>query len=138
VTDWLAVLRANILRRAKQDGPTFNLTPEVFNNCATRTGSLEKPFQNFSGTVNLSSQGGFGLMQNKARQANFKFKKNCHILYFRVGGGVYVCGLGKQLARQTAITILAPVPGLIPVVVDIVRVSRRSKIETIRIDSSYL
>ena len=59
------MLRANILRRAKQDGPSFALTPEVFGSCAARTGSLEKPFENFLGTGNLPSQSGLGLMQNK-------------------------------------------------------------------------
>ncbi len=59
------VLRANILRRAKQDGPSFALTAEVFGACVARTGSLEQVFENFLGTGNLPSQTGLGLMQNK-------------------------------------------------------------------------
>merc|ERR550519_1851461 len=63
--DVCRILKQVILRKAKTAGPTFDLTPLVMNNCATKTGSLEKPFENFLGTGNLPSKTGLGLMQNK-------------------------------------------------------------------------
>jgi len=63
--DWVRVLKAMILRKAKSTGPGFDLTPSTIQNCASKTGSIEKPFENFLGTGNLPSQSGLGLMQNK-------------------------------------------------------------------------
>merc|ERR1719211_360224 len=63
--DWVRVLKAMILRKAKSTGPGFDLTPSTIQNCAAKTGSIEKPFENFLGTGNLPSQSGLGLMQNK-------------------------------------------------------------------------
>merc|ERR550519_1852183 len=63
--DFLTILKTVILRKAKTAGPTFDLTPLVMNNCATKTGSFEKPFENFLGTGNLPSKSGLGLMQDK-------------------------------------------------------------------------
>merc|ERR1719158_25003 len=63
--DVCRILKQVILRKAKTVGPTFDLTPTVMNNCATKTGSLEKPFENFLGTGNLPSKTGLGLMQDK-------------------------------------------------------------------------
>jgi len=63
--DFLTILKSVILRKAKTVGPTFDLTPTVMNNCATKTGNLEKPFENFLGTGNLPSRTGLGLMQDK-------------------------------------------------------------------------
>merc|ERR1719414_723181 len=63
--DYMTILKMVILRMAKMKGPAFDLTPTVMNNCATKTGSLERPFENFLGTGNLPSQSGLGLMQNK-------------------------------------------------------------------------
>merc|ERR550519_1744741 len=63
--DFMAILKIVILKKAKTAGPTFDLTPLVMNNCATKTGSFEKPFENFLGTGNLPSKSGLGLMQDK-------------------------------------------------------------------------
>merc|ERR1719414_2799412 len=63
--DYMTILKMVILRMAKMKGPAFDLTPTVMNNCATKTGSLEKPFENFLGTGNLPSKTGLGLMQDK-------------------------------------------------------------------------
>lgn len=63
--DYMTILKMVILRMAKIKGPAFDLTPTVMNNCATKTGSLEKPFENFLGTGNLPSKTGLGLMQDK-------------------------------------------------------------------------
>merc|ERR1719211_815636 len=63
--DWVRVLKAMILRKAKSTGPGFDLTPSTIQNCAARSGSIEKPLENFLGTGNLPSSTGLGLMQNK-------------------------------------------------------------------------
>ena len=65
LADWLVTMKAIILRKAKSEGPGFSLTPETMNWCAARSGSIEKPFENFLGTGNLPSKTGLGLMQNK-------------------------------------------------------------------------
>ena len=61
----MTILKMVILRMAKMKGSAFDLTPTVMNNCATKSGSLEKPFENFLGTGNLPSKTGLGLMQDK-------------------------------------------------------------------------
>merc|ERR1719209_71445 len=63
--DVCRILKQVILRKAKTVGPTFDLTPTMMNNCATKVGSLEKPLENFLGTGNLPSKTGLGLMQDK-------------------------------------------------------------------------
>ena len=63
--DFMTVLKMVVLRMAKMKGAAFELTPTVMSNCATKTGSLEKPFENFLGTGNLPSKTGLGLMQDK-------------------------------------------------------------------------
>eukprot|EP00092_Neocalanus_flemingeri_P024162 GFUD01026209.1.p1 GENE.GFUD01026209.1~~GFUD01026209.1.p1 ORF type:complete len:1157 (+),score=299.03 GFUD01026209.1:56-3526(+) len=63
--DFCTILKSVILKKAKTVGPGFDLTPTVMNNCATKTGNLEKPFENFLGTGNLPSRTGLGLMQDK-------------------------------------------------------------------------
>ena len=63
--DYMTILKMVILRMAKMKGSAFDLTPTVMNNCATKTGNLEKPFENFLGTGNLPSKTGLGLMQDK-------------------------------------------------------------------------
>merc|ERR1719430_560629 len=63
--DVCRILKQVILRKAKTVGPTFDLTPTMMNNCATKVGSLEKPLENFLGTGNLPSRTGLGLMQDK-------------------------------------------------------------------------
>ena len=65
LSDYMTILKMVILRMAKMKGSAFDLTPTVMNNCATKTGSLEKPFENFLGTGNLPSKTGLGLMQDK-------------------------------------------------------------------------
>ena len=62
---WLQTLKAAILRKSKMTGPGFELTPQVMQWCATKTITLEKPFENFLGTGNLPSSTGLGLMQDK-------------------------------------------------------------------------
>merc|ERR1719193_381835 len=63
--DVCRILKQVILRKAKTVGPTFDLTPTMMNNCATKVGSLETVFSNFLGTGNLPSRTGLGLMQDK-------------------------------------------------------------------------
>merc|ERR1719209_2506905 len=63
--DVCRILKQVILRKARTVGPTFDLTPTMMNNCATKVGSLEKPLENFLGTGNLPSRTGLGLMQDK-------------------------------------------------------------------------
>ena len=65
LNDFMTILKIVILRMAKTKGSAFDLTPSVMNNCVTKTGSLEKPFENFLGTGNLPSKTGLGLMQDK-------------------------------------------------------------------------
>merc|ERR550519_1445385 len=65
IDDWMKVLKFQILRKAKMVGSGFDLTPQVVNWCTTKTGTLEKPFENFIATGNLPSKTGLGLMQNK-------------------------------------------------------------------------
>ena len=65
LTDFRTILKTVILQKAQKAGPTFDLTPTIMNNCAAKTGSLEKPFENFLGTGNLPSRTGLGLMQDK-------------------------------------------------------------------------
>ena len=65
LTDFRTILKTVILQKAQKAGPTFDLTPTIMNNCAAKTGSLEKPFENFMGTGNLPSRTGLGLMQDK-------------------------------------------------------------------------
>ena len=43
LSDYMTILKMVILRMAKMKGSAFDLTPTVMNNCATKTGSLEKP-----------------------------------------------------------------------------------------------
>jgi len=62
--DWLNTLKLLILRRSKTDGASFQLTPEVMNALMSKTGNIEKPFENFLGTGNLPSRTGLGLMQS--------------------------------------------------------------------------
>merc|ERR1719219_1476970 len=59
------ILKMVILRMAKMKGSAFDLTPTVMNNCASKTGTLERPFENFIATGNLPSRTGLGLMQDK-------------------------------------------------------------------------
>merc|ERR550519_1241047 len=63
--DVCRILKQVILKKAQTVGPTFELTPVVMSNCSSKTGSLEKPFENFLGTGNLPSRTGLGLMQDK-------------------------------------------------------------------------
>merc|ERR1719193_1505313 len=63
--DVCRILKQVILRKAKTVGPTFDLTPTMMNACASKTGTLERPFENFLGTGNLPSKTGLGLMQDK-------------------------------------------------------------------------
>merc|ERR1719318_280797 len=63
--DVCRILKMVILRKAETVGPTFDLTPTMMNTCALKTGSLERPFENFLGTGNLPSRTGLGLMQDK-------------------------------------------------------------------------
>merc|ERR1719239_1332426 len=65
LSDYMMILKMVILRMAKMKGSAFDLTPTVMNACASKTGSLEKPFENFLGTGNLPSKTGLGLMQDK-------------------------------------------------------------------------
>ena len=65
MSDYMTILKMVILRMAKMKGSAFDLTPTVMNNCASKTGNLEKPFENFLGTGNLPSKTGLGLMQDK-------------------------------------------------------------------------
>lgn len=63
--DFTNILKMVIKKKAETVGPTFDLTPTMMNNCALKTGSLERPFQNFVATGNLPSRTGLGLMQDK-------------------------------------------------------------------------
>ena len=63
--DFLTILKSVILRAARLKGPAFSLTPGAMSQFATKTGTLEKPLENFLGTGNLPSKTGLGLMQDK-------------------------------------------------------------------------
>merc|ERR1719192_151950 len=63
--DFMAILKTVILKKAQTVGSTFDLTPTMMNACATKTGTLERPFENFISTGNLPSRTGLGLMQDK-------------------------------------------------------------------------
>merc|ERR550519_3070496 len=63
--DFLTILKSVILRAARLKGPAFSLTPGAMSRFATKTGTLEKPLENFLGTGNLPSKTGLGLMQDK-------------------------------------------------------------------------
>merc|ERR550519_771723 len=63
--DFMAILKAVILKKAQTVGGTFDLTPTMMNACAAKTGTLERPFENFIATGNLPSKTGLGLMQDK-------------------------------------------------------------------------
>ena len=39
MADWLVTMKAIILRKAKGDGASFQLTPEIINWCAQRSGN---------------------------------------------------------------------------------------------------
>merc|ERR1719402_1232546 len=58
IDDWMKVLKFQIQRKAKMVGPGFDLTPQVVNWCTSKTGTLEKPFENFIATGNLPSKTG--------------------------------------------------------------------------------
>jgi DNA-directed RNA polymerase I subunit RPA2 len=62
---WLLTLKSSILRKAKANAGTFDLTPTAMDWCLTKTMTLERLFENFMGTGNLPSQTGLGLMQDK-------------------------------------------------------------------------
>merc|ERR1719167_1753730 len=63
--DFMTILKTVILKKAQTVGSTFDLTPTMMNACATKTGTLERPFENFISTGNLPSRTGLGLMQDK-------------------------------------------------------------------------
>merc|ERR1719153_470003 len=63
--DFQTILKTVILKKAQTVGSTFDLTPTMMNACATKTGTLERPFENFISTGNLPSRTGLGLMQDK-------------------------------------------------------------------------
>merc|ERR1719153_930938 len=63
--DFMGILKTVILKKAQTVGSTFDLTPTMMNACATKTGTLERPFENFISTGNLPSRTGLGLMQDK-------------------------------------------------------------------------
>merc|ERR1719397_1180009 len=65
LSDYMTILRVVILQMAKMKGSAFDLTPTMMNACASKTGTLEKPLENFLGTGNLPSKTGLGLMQDK-------------------------------------------------------------------------
>merc|ERR1719244_1385562 len=63
--DFMGILKTVILKKAQTVGSTFDLTPTMMNACATKTGTLERLFENFISTGNLPSRTGLGLMQDK-------------------------------------------------------------------------
>merc|ERR1719237_2055484 len=63
--DFMSILKIVIQKKAQTVGGTFDLTPTMMNACAGKTGTLERPFENFIATGNLPSRTGLGLMQDK-------------------------------------------------------------------------
>ena len=63
--DFMSILKIVIQKKAQTVGGTFDLTPTMMNACASKTGTLERPFENFIATGNLPSRTGLGLMQDK-------------------------------------------------------------------------
>ena len=63
--DFMSILKMVIQKKAQTVGGTFDLTPTMMNACASKTGTLERPFENFIATGNLPSKTGLGLMQDK-------------------------------------------------------------------------
>ncbi len=88
-------MKANILKLAKRDGPSFTLTPDLFSRSAALSGSLEKPFENFLGTGNLPSRTGLGLMQSTVSVGTRGLRRDLVYLSLLTNSAlVYKCGGG--------------------------------------------